>query len=306
MPIKPGDVIDIVAPASKCAKSELNAAIKILQSMGFKPRVPRNLFAPSVLFSNSDQVRLQHLQKALLAPDSKMIWCVRGGYGSLRLTSHLQRLRRPKTAKIFLGYSDITTLHTWLNQDWGWPTLHGPMLDRLGRGAMAKKEQALLFALLTGQHKEVLFNGLRPLNAAARVRKVIRGPVVGGNLAVLQSGMGTPNQLGASRSILFLEDIGERPHRMDRMLTQFAQAGVFKQAKAVVFGHFLLHDAKDRRQLWQDVIPRFSKEQRIPVLKGLPVGHSATVQMPMPLNTSAVLQLGTNASLRLDSGIGES
>lgn len=302
--LRPGDIVDVVAPASRCSNAELKAGLQFIESLGLRPRVPRDLFGKKMpLFANVDRARLAQLKEALYAPDSKMVWCVRGGYGSLRLMPEIRKWKRPSRQKIFLGYSDITTLHAHLNQAWDWPTLHGPMVERAGSGRMALRERRALLSLIFGRAGAVEFTGLVPLNKAARRRTVVRGRIIGGNMAVLQSALATASELRPGRSILFFEDIGEAPHRVDRMLAQLAQAGWFDKAKAVVFGHFLLNDAKLRRDLWRDVIPRFAAAVRCPVLKGLPVGHDPRVQMPLPFNTSAVLSTGVKGQLLVDSGI---
>lgn len=302
-PVRHGDIVDVVAPASRCTDQELKAALRALRDLGLVPRVPRGLFAKSLLFSNSDEVRLRQLKAAVYARDSKLIWCVRGGYGALRLMPSIAKWKRPARAKIFIGYSDITTLHTHFNQAWKWPTLHGPLLDRLGRGAMSVKEKKELFGMIFGSVPGAEFTRLRPLNAAAKSSRRIRGVIRGGNLAVLQSGLGTPTGLRGGKHILFLEDIGERPHRVDRMLTQLAQSGCFDGVQAVVFGHFNLTESKDRRGLWNDVVPRFAASMRIPVLAGLPVGHDPKLQFTLPFNTPSELTLGRSPALRVSSGI---
>src|SRR5690348_1463591 len=115
-PIEPGAIVDIVAPASKCSNQELRRAIKALREMGLSPRAPKDLFARSVLFSNSDEQRLAQFKRAIYARDSRLIWCVRGGYGAIRLMPQIHRWPKPRLAKILLGYSDITSLHVYLNQ----------------------------------------------------------------------------------------------------------------------------------------------------------------------------------------------
>ncbi len=302
--LQPGDIVDVVAPASRCTPAELKAGIRFIKSLGLVPRVPSDLFGGKMpLFANTDRARLRQLKAALYARDSKMIWCVRGGYGSLRLMPEVRNWKRPVRSKIFLGYSDITTLHAHLNQAWKWPTIHGPMVERAGSGRMSVGEKRALISLLFGRTNRLEFRGLKPLNAAARRSRVVKGTLWGGNMAVLQSALGTPSALKPNGHILFFEDIGEAPHRVDRMLSQFMQAGWFKHTKAIVFGHFLLNDAKLRRDLWNDVIPRFAASVNFPVLKGLPVGHNPKVQMPLPFNTSAVLFTGARSRLSVDTGI---
>jgi muramoyltetrapeptide carboxypeptidase len=302
-PVRQGDIVDIVAPASRCSSLELKSAVRLLKEMGLRPRVPSPIFAKSLLFANTDQRRLEQLRKAIYATDSSLVWCVRGGYGALRLMPDIVNWPKPKRAKIFLGFSDITTLHAHFNQKWGWPTLHGPLLDRFGREAMSPGEHRQLFGMLFGEVAVTEFFKLQPMNAQARRSGSVRGPVVGGNLAVLQSSLGTPSALRGGRHILFFEDTGERPHRVDRMLSQLAQAGALKSVRAVVFGYFHLSDPKDRRGLWNDVLPRFAASLKIPVLRGLPVGHDPDKQYTLPFNTPAVLSLGRAPHLLVKSGI---
>ncbi len=303
-PVEPGDIVDVIAPASRCSPKELQNSLRFVMSLGLRPRMHGRLFArEKLIFANSDQERLIQLKKALYAPDSRMVWCVRGGYGAIRLMPEILKWKKPSQPKIFLGYSDITTLHAHLNQKWKWPTIHGPLLERAGSGRMDAKEKKTLLGLIFGSLNEVRFESLQPLNKAARKSGVIRATVHGGNMATLQSSLGTPAAFKPQKQILFLEDTGEWPHRVDRMLTQFQQAGWFNGVKAVVFGHFLLNDRKARRGLWQEVIPRFAQSVKIPVLKGLPVGHDPKVQIPLPFNTTAVLKTGSAPELRVQSGI---
>lgn len=297
-----GDIVDVVAPASACKPQELRAGIRYLKSLGLVPRVAKNILKPTPLnFAQSDEVRFQQLKSALLAKDSKAIWCLRGGYGSLKLVPQLSKLKKPKHSKVLLGFSDITTLHAFLNQEWKWPTLHSPVLTRMGSEKARPIEQREVAAMLFGRKPEQVFTGLKPLNSAARLHRKIRGHVVGGNLAVLQSGLGTPWELRTKNQIIFLEDIGEKPYRVDRMLEQWSQGGAFEKAKAIVFGSFSMENARDMRLLWNDVIPRFAKKQKIPVLNGLRVGHG-NQQHTLPFLTDAELRLGSKPTLKVATG----
>ncbi len=130
--LKPGDVVDVVAPGWKCSPKDLKLALEELKSWQLTPRVPKNIFAKESLFSNSDQERFMQLKRALLAKDSQAVWCLRGGYGSIRLIPYLAKLKKPSFCKAFLGLSDITSLHLFLNQYWNWSTIHGPLLERHG------------------------------------------------------------------------------------------------------------------------------------------------------------------------------
>lgn len=301
-PLAPGDVVDIVAPASGTKSLRLKEAAQFLKSLGLKGRYPKGLLAPHPYLANSDERRFEYLKKALLASDSKAVWCLRGGYGSLRLMDRLQKLKKPKVAKIFLGYSDITTLHGFLNQAWEWPTLHGPVVDRFAKKENRKSELVSLKKILLGQKQEVLFSNLTALNSSAQKRRTIHGEVVGGNATVIQSMLATPWQMDLAGKILFLEDTGEKAYRMDRILNHLRQSGFLANAKAVVFGGVIHSDLKEQRLIWKTTIPDFASRLTIPVLSGLPCGHGK-VQMTLPFNTQAALNLGKSPRLLVSTGI---
>lgn len=291
----------MVAPGFRCSESELKGAGEFLEGLGLVPRIPKGLFKGNSLFSNTDEFRGEHLVKALSASDSKAVWCIRGGYGSLRLLPFLKSMRIPANPKVFLGYSDITTLHLYLNQEWGWTSLHSPVLDRFGGGRSTPVELKDLKNILFGLIDEQVFTDLKPLNQLAKKKVTVKGSILGGNLAVLQSSLGTPFQMKLKNRVLFLEDIGERPHRMDRMLTQLEQSGVLRGVKAIVFGDMVLGDKKEKRKVWSEVIHQFSGRQSFPVYRGLKVGHGP-IQRTLPLNTLARLKGGEKAELHVSIG----
>lgn len=286
-PLQKGDIVDLVAPGWACSHAEIKASIKVVQSWGLEPRLPKNLFNGNKVLAHTDEMRFFHLKNSLEAKDSKAVWCVRGGYGSLRLLPELKKIRKPKNPKIFLGYSDITTLHYWLYRNWNWPTLHSPLFDRLGTGLLAKSQLNRLQKIIFGELEEVSFKGLKPLNKKAESLKSVKAPIVGGNLCTLVSQMGSSVPVITKGNLLFLEEVGERPHRLDRMFTQLILAGGLKGCKGIVLGDFLLN-TKEKRLMWTDVIARFVNECGLPVYRGLPVGHGK-VQRTLPLGASATL-----------------
>lgn len=288
-PLQIGDTVEVIAPAWRCSPEELNTAIKKLESWGLVPRVPSDLFGkPSHPFAQTDEIRLQHLKQALYSSESKVIWCVRGGYGSLRLLPQLNRMKRPSRCKLLIGLSDITSLHLLLNQKWKWPTLHGPLLDRFGR---QNNTDSALKKILFGRTQEVHFSSLQPMNQAARKAQTLKGPIVGGNLTTLVSSLATPWQIRTRGQILFFEEVGERGYRVDRMLTQLEQAQLLAGVKAIIFGQFRGGEEKNGRELWRQVKRDFAEKMPFPVLRGLPSGHGV-IQKPLPLGVSATLSLG--------------
>jgi muramoyltetrapeptide carboxypeptidase len=299
----PGDIVDVVAPGSACKPEALQNGIRFLESWGLRPRVSRNIFGGDVICSNTDAVRFAQLKSALLAPDSKAVWCVRGGYGAIRIVPELVNLRAPKIKeKLFIGYSDITTVNVFLNQEWGWSAIHGPMLDRLGQGLTAPKYVKELKDLVFGNVDEIGFFNLKPLNASAKKKGEIRAGVSGGNLVTLQSSIGTKAEWDPKGKIIFFEEIGERGYRLDRIFEQFSQGGTFDRCKAVILGDFIGGEERDGTSQVDAVIKRFADTLKVPVFKGLKAGHGE-IQRPLPLGTAATLTMGgTRSSLVCSTG----
>jgi muramoyltetrapeptide carboxypeptidase len=302
-PLREGDIVDLVAPGFACTPEELDGAVRFLLDWGLEPRLPAHIFGRDTLSAHDDDTRVRYLIDALEAPDSKAVWCVRGGYGSIRLVPELLKAKRPKgPAKLFIGLSDITTLHLFLNQRWNWATVHGPLLDRLGKGAAPAKFVRELRNFVFGSASEIDFMKLKPLNDLARSRQTICGTVSGGNLITLQSTLSTALHWQTQDKILFFEDIGERGYRVDRVLEHFRQAGLFTHAKAIVFGDFTGGNESDGSNRVAAVLKRFAENLDIPVLKGLQSGHSV-IQRPLPLGAPAKLKLGDTPVLNCNSGV---
>jgi muramoyltetrapeptide carboxypeptidase len=297
--LAPGDIIDVVAPGFRCSPEQLENGLQFLKRQGLVPRVPPDLFGADLLCANTDAHRFAQLRKALYARDSRAVWGVRGGYGAIRIIQRLQALKPPAHPKLVIGYSDVTTLHQLLNLFWGWPSLHGPFLDRLGGTNVREEDRRELDAVLFGGARHTVFANLAPLNAAARRRQLIVGRLTGGNLTVLQSTLGTALQRRPA-GILFLEDVGERGYRIDRMLEHLRQAGVLRNLKAIVLGTFLGGAESDGSNLGPAVLERFAQTLAIPVLAGIEAGHGPG-QRPVFLHTRAELRCGADPQLSVRS-----
>ncbi len=293
-PLIPGDIIDIIAPGYPVKPEVLSLVKKKIKKHGYTPRVSPYLLAPQFFHSNSDQVRLSQLKAALVAKDSKAVWCLRGGYGSNRLIPGLGKIKKMYKPKIFIGISDITSLHVFLNQKWQWPTLHGALLDRVVESSQEEIWLNELFDILVGQKKEVLFSDLRPMNNKARRLRKKEAMIVGGNLTTLQSALGTPFEVQTKGRFLFLEDIGERGYRIDRMLVHLKQAGCLKDCEGVLFGHFVGGDepANSEKAVLnrvEEALVRFAMENpSLPIWNGVESGHGKFLRT-LPLGTSAMM-----------------
>lgn len=297
--------IFVVSPGMPYDKEELKKSLAIVKSWGLNCHQPKDLLKKNHPICSSDRAtRWSHLSEAMTSNKTDIIWAVRGGYGSLHLIPFLQKLKKPKTKKLFIGFSDNTTLHQFLNQQWGWASWHGPHLDRLYKLSAARKNQ--LRQMIDGRLQSLTFKGLTPFNDRAKKTSIIRGEVVGGNLITLQSSLGTGVQLKTQGRLLFIEDIGERGYRIDRVLEHFLQAGVFKGIKALVLGPFVGGAEPNGKDLSQKVLKEFSRRQNFPVFANLKSGHVPN-SLILPLGTKAVLKkssLKTTASFEMDVATG--
>lgn len=315
MYLRQGDIIDIVAPGSAASTQELSLGAECLKSWGLVPRFPHDIFkSRNHYLAQSDEKRFSFLRKALSNSSSRAVWCVRGGYGSIRLLPYLQKMSLPKKQKLFIGSSDVTSLHLFLQQQWGWKTIHGPLLERVGRrdyGVQAERDIKKFFVTggvtngdtggVTGREVEnqktthnntLTYKGLRPMNEEARKDKILRAPVTGGNLTVASSTLGTPWQMQTEGKILFFEEVGERGYRIDRFFQQWLQTGQLQKCRAIILGEFKDCQESNGRKLWQRAIRDLAENLKKPVLTGFPCGHGK-IQKPILFGGESHLHLGT-------------
>ncbi len=303
-------LIHVVASGMPFDPEDLQKSMQLLKTWGFEfspNKQPTKHLTKDLLTGNhpicasSRETRWTSLRNALSSGEESIIWAVRGGYGSLHLVPFLQKLKKPRTKKLFIGFSDNTTIHQHLNQKWHWPTWHGPHLDRLYKltpSMLVKTRQ-----LLEGRLPEQIFKNIKPLNSSAEKMKVLRSKIVGGNLVTLQSSLATTNQLNLKNRVLFIEDIGERGYRIDRVLEHFSQAQIFRGVQAVILGPFVGGTEPDGRDLSKKVLKEFSQRQSFPVFSMVPSGHIANSQF-LPFEAEATLKkISTNFELTVSTGL---
>ena len=302
--LKPNDVVDIIAPASNAPSGKLEEGVKWFESVGLRTHVPKDLIQTDLFFAAPLSVQLEHITHALYS-DSKAIWCLRGGYGSMRLVPYLMKMKPPKRPKLFIGFSDITSLHLFFSEHWGWPTIHGRTVSQLNPEFSKVHDVELLKKIIFGKKKDYTFKNLTPLNQKAEDKKSLKGKITGGNLRIIQSSLSTDWELNPRGKIVYIEDVGERGYSVHRMLEQLIQAKLLdKGVKAVVFGDFTESLERDGRNLVWDAIERFADKVPYPVLKGLPAGHGHETNYPVPFNTQCLLKLGKKGSLFCNYGGG--
>lgn len=302
--LRAGDLIEIIAPGSHTPLENLENGAKVLRSWGYRVTFDKNLLSPEIFLSNSDENRFKSFSAAMNNPESKAVWCLRGGYGSIRLLPMIEKMRVPKVKKLLIGLSDISSLHAVLNQKWNFPTLHAPLLDRLALNILKPENVHELKQVLENPGYVAVFDNLVPINEAARRNKKIKGGIVGGNLMVVTSTLGTSSQLQTANRILFLEELSERSYRIDRCLQQMKQAGLFKTVKAVVFGDFTNCDEPNKDNHVHQVLEGFFNSMNIPAFRGIQSGHGE-IQRPVFFNTEAHLACGKDAQMLVYSAFKE-
>ena len=289
--LKPGDSVEIIAPASRCSDEVLSDLKELLTSWQLNCIIDNDIFGPDLLCANTDEIRFRSLKNALQHSETKAIICARGGYGSMRLIPALRQITPPRYPKLFVGMSDLTALHLFLEQQWQWPTIHGA----LARDKFSSKSIASLKSILFGEVEQVELFGL-PLNRHAEKNSIIETTLTGGNLSLVQTSIGTLWQINGKHKIIFLEEVSERGYRIDRMLEHLCQAAIFKDAAAIFFGDFIEGNEPNGSSLIKPVLKRFAQHCAIPVVQISGIGHGY-INTPIPLGTQVKLQLGNKIKL---------
>ncbi len=283
--VRPGDRLAVVAPASPFPREAFEAGVGELRRLGFEPEFDAGVFDRRGYVAGDAAARARALMTAWLDPGIPAILAARGGYGSVELLPFLSADAMRHSPKLLVGYSDITALLAFLTTRCGIVALHGPCVAAgLDSGPAGYDESTFVRALTRAEPLGPLdAPALEALSAGEAV-----GPLYGGNLTQLAASMGTPYAFDPpSGCVLFLEDVGERPYRIDRLLTQLALAGVLDRARAVVFGQLPGCDEPDGSVTARDVVADALRHFPGPVLWGLPAGHTIGPALTLPLGVRA-------------------
>ncbi|HEX4951381.1 MAG TPA: LD-carboxypeptidase [Blastocatellia bacterium] len=296
--LQPGDLVQIVAPASNLKADYLARGVAELNALGFRVKHDPAILEKDRYTAGTDERRARELVDAFTHPEVKAVWAARGGYGVMRLLGMLDEKVLRQHPKIFIGYSDMTALHLYLYRRFGWVTFHGPMAAKDLAGGEAHYDKTTLLNALTkaepmgkivAADTEVLHHGA-----------TVSGRLVGGCMSLLAAMMGTPDELDTTDAILFLEDTGTRPFQLDRMMQQLKLAGKFESVRAIVFGEMsncVQH--VEQGYTLQEVLRDLTAEMRVPVMFGLRSGHSEVGNLTLPLGVQATLDTGRGV-LRVD------
>jgi muramoyltetrapeptide carboxypeptidase len=273
-PLRSGDLIAITAPAAAVEVAAVEAGARILERAGFKVRVGATVGKQHGYLAGPDSDRLAELQGLFADRSVRAIVAARGGYGSGRLLPHFDVEAARRQPKIVVGYSDVTFLLTELVQRANLVVFHGPMVADFATNPPAAEA---LLKLLSGDRTQ--WN--------LRAREIVQpgtgeGVIIGGCLSILVAGLGTPHAVDTKGRLLFLEDVNEKPFRIDRMLTQLRQAGKLDTVAGVMFGDMTGCGHAGDVVTVRDVVREAFAGAHYPVVFGLPTGHGGgTATLPL-------------------------
>ena len=285
--LRPGDRLAIVAPASPCAEDAVRRGALELETLGFDVAIDDRVFAQAGGYlAGEPALRAAHLQELFADPAVAGIVCVRGGYGSAQILPLLDADAIAASPKVFVGYSDITAIHTWLLQRCGLVSFHGPMLE--GRFADRARYDRDSFVRAVSVSEPM--GALVPPSLEIWRDGEASGVLVGGTITQLAASLGTPFAFDPPPGcVLFFDEVNERPYRLDRLLTQLVQAGIIGRAAAIVFNELPGCDEPGGLVRGADAVRRVLAGFSGPMLAGFPSGHTPGATMTLPFGVRATV-----------------
>ena len=266
--LKPGDTIALISTARKVSEEELHFAVNLLEAWGLKVSFGKNLFQEAHQFAGSVEQRSQDLQETINDENIKAIIFVRGGYGSVQVVDHIDRSKFQKNPKCLIGFSDITVFHSHIHQNFGIPTLHAAMPITFAKNTKSSLEN--LRKILFGEKVSYQIEA-HPFNR----KGLAEAEIVGGNLSILYSLLGSESQMNTDGKILFIEDLDEYLYHIDRMMQAIKRSGMLKNLAGLIIGG--MSDMNDNSipfgKTAEEIIRDVVSEYKYPVAFGFPAGH---------------------------------
>ncbi|MDA3918849.1 MAG: LD-carboxypeptidase [Deltaproteobacteria bacterium] len=273
--LKKGGTIGICAPSARFDLQKFNAGVKILKGLGYKVKIPKEIFEKKRYLAGNDILRADVINQLFSDPDIDGIICARGGFGAMRLLDHLNWDLINKNPKLFIGFSDITAILLSIMEKTDKAVIHGPTVVSIAKA----------------QHKTIesfqrtiqgCFDEIKIANGRVLKPGKSRGIFKGGNISTISHLLGTRFQPGFKNAVLFLEDIGEPAYKIDRMLSQLKMAGIFKGIAGVITGSF---EKCDNSEYIEEILLEIFQEYNIPIVTGLDAGHgNINLSLSMGIN----------------------
>ena len=297
--LKKGDKIAIVAPAKRMLKGELDEAIALINSWEFEAVLGQNIYESFNLgyaYAGTDAQRATDFQWALDDPEIKAIWCARGGYGSVKIIDLLNFEQFKINPKWIIGYSDITVFHNHINA-LGYQTIHGVTAKKLANVTYHSDSYPSLYRALVGERTNYHIETSNSFNKIGEAE----GELIGGNLSIVYSLLGSNSAIQPKDKILFLEDWFENWYAVDRMLMNLKRNGIFDQISGLILGSFTHMDTEEENKenynhsydpKTYEVIYELVKEYQIPIVFEFPAGHTGH---------NLALKMGEKLHLKVDT-----
>lgn len=293
--------LGIISPSSCMKSEEILSGDMILRSHDFTTKLGAHACEVNGYFAGTDQQRADDLNAMFRDDSITAVLCTRGGYGTARILDKLDYDMIAGHPKPLIGFSDITALLCVLSERCGIPVVHGPMLVSLTRDYMhSDYTLSHFFAGLNGE----AVSGEIPMPEGRKLETLIpghaEGVIIGGNLTVIASLVGTPYELKAEGALLLLEEVGEKPYRIDRMLNQLLQNGLFQRVNGILLGDFIDCENKDasadsRAFNLDDVLRHYAEICGKPVIRGIPAGHGGD-NMYLPFGVHAEMNANNDGT----------
>jgi len=299
--LRAGDTVALIAPSTYVSSPDaLLLAQRTIEYLGLKWKMGRNVGKRDGYLGGTIEERVADLHAAFTDPEVKAVLCTRGGYGAAMLLDRIDFGLIRSHVKIFAGYSDITALHLGIHQKAGIVTFHGPIvLSEFTEYTLEHFRRALFdphpLGVLKNPAEERPFRPKHPLRTLKGGRST--GALIGGNLTLISTTMGTPWEIQTDGKLLFLEDVDEQPYSMDRMLTQLRLAGKFRNIQGLVLGQCQDCAPREFKPAFEstlslgEVYDNILGDLKVPVLAGLTIGHTDD-QLTLPLGVRATLDAG--------------
>jgi muramoyltetrapeptide carboxypeptidase len=294
--LRSGDKVGIAAPASNIKRELLEQGCDELRRLGYEPFYFDSILERDLYFAGSVERRKRELEELFARDDIRAIVCARGGYGSNYLLQALDPAKVVAHPKIFVGYSDLTSLLTCFADSGRFVTFHGPMVAKdfaVNDGVDLASWTAALGGALEWEVGPD--SGAKPLAVGQG-----EGVLYGGCLSILVASLGTPHEIRTDGTVLFLEDLAAKPYQIDRMLMQLKLAGKLNGVRGIVFGEMMdCRQSPTQDYTLEEVVMRVIGDLGIPVAFGLRSGHTSRGNITLPIGVRARLQVGSDVTLRI-------
>jgi muramoyltetrapeptide carboxypeptidase len=288
--LRPGARIGIIAPASNVKRAELEAGCDALRRAGYEPFYLDSILDHDLYFAGSIPRRIREMEEMFARDDVQAILCARGGYGANYLLNQLDLPKIKSNPKIFIGYSDITSLLTHFLDNAGLVTFHGPMAAKDWSHENGVDLASWESALSRTAAWEVKLND----GVIALADGEAEGTLYGGCLSLLVASLGTPYEIKTAGTVLFVEDIAAKPYQVDRMLMQLKLGGHLENVRGIVFGEMIdCWQSANQDYTLPEVIMRIVGDLNVPVAYGVASGHVSSANITLPFGVRSALSVGS-------------